>query len=229
MNAPMKCGEAIGRPHEMDELLERVWTLREQGRDDRAGLLEETPIEGGEKWLKALVEEKLVTADSGSVRFSKTGEKEAEQIIRRHRLAERLFADVFRTSEEVWEREACELEHQTVLTEEAISAVCSFLGHPPTCPHGRPIPRGDCCSDFRHELKPFVIPLSESRIAENYRIVFITPKSHMRLDRLAVLGIHPGMDIRIHQKRPSFVLRVGETDVALDPEIVRDIYVKKVA
>lgn len=229
MSSQTKCGQAIGRPHEMDELLERVWTLREQGRDGRADLLEATPIEEGEKWLAGLVGSRLLQVDLEKVKFTRAGEKEAEQIIRRHRLAERLFADVFKTSEEVWEREACELEHQTVLTEEAITAVCAFLGHPPTCPHGRPIPRGGCCSEFSHDLKPFVIPLSESRISDIYRIVFITPQSHMRLDRLAVLGILPGSDIRIHQKKPSYVIRVGETDVALDPDIVKDIYVKKVS
>jgi DtxR family Mn-dependent transcriptional regulator len=213
----------------MDELLEGVWTLREKGRSGSAELLEMATIHEGERWLKELIAANLVQVENGNVQMTKSGEREAEQIIRRHRLAERLFADVFMTTEEVWEREACELEHQTVLTEEAITAVCAFLGHPPTCPHGRPIPRGRCCSDFKHEIKPFVIPLSEARLSDTYRIVFITPKSHMRLDRLAILGILPGSDIRIHQKKPSYVIRAGETDVALDPDIVSDIYVKKVS
>ncbi|MBI3540920.1 MAG: ferrous iron transport protein A, partial [Deltaproteobacteria bacterium] len=47
-------------------------------------------------------------------------------------------------------------------------------------------------------------------------------------DRLAVLGILPGSNIWIHQKRPSYVVRVGQTDIAMDPDIVRDIYVKKI-
>ncbi len=222
------CGEVKGRPHEMDELLERVWTLREKGRDDRAALLSETPVSDGEKWFEALLKDKLISLKEGRVLFTPLGEKEAEQIIRRHRLAERLFADVLLTPEEVWEREACELEHQTVLTDEAISAVCAFLGHPPTCPHGRAIPRGPCCQEFKKEMEPFVIPLSEARITSQYRIVFMTPQSHMRLDRLAVLGILPGSNIWIHQKRPSYVVRVGQTDIAMDPDIVRDIYVKKI-
>jgi hypothetical protein len=32
----------------------------------------------------------------------------------------------------------------------------------------------------------------------------------------------------MHQKNPSFVLEMGETTLALDREIVRDIYVKRV-
>lgn len=228
MKEQSRCGQIVVRPHEMDELLERVWTQKEQGKEDQASLLAATPVEEGERWLKGLLDEKLIHLEGEKIILTHEGEKEAREIIRRHRLTERLFADVLKTSEEVWEREACELEHKTVLTEEAVSAVCSFLGHPPTCPHGRLIPRGRCCSEFKKDLAPFVIPLSEAQVTESYKIVFMTPENHRRLDRLAVLGILPGSTIRIHQKRPSYVIRCGETDVALDLEIIRDIYVKKV-
>lgn len=227
MKGQVTCGEAIGRPHEMDEFLERIWTQRENGKDDSSELLALLSLQDGERWLKSLEEIGLVVLQSGRVSLTSAGEREAEQIIRRHRLAERLFADVFQTSEEVWEREACELEHQTVLTSEAVSAICAFLGHPPTCPHGRPIPRGECCHTFTREIRPYVIPLTEARVTDQYRISFITPKNPRRLDRLAVLGILPGSTIRIHQKQPSYVIRIGETDVALDPEVVKDIYVKQ--
>jgi len=51
--------------------------------------------------------------------------------------------------------------------------LCSFLGHPPQCPHGRPIPPGPCCERHDREIKPLVAPLTEARIGERYRIVFI--------------------------------------------------------
>ncbi len=228
MKSSSTCGQEV-RAHELDELLERVWTLREQGKNEVTDLLSITPIEDGKLWLQQLQTLGLVTLLQNTVKMTKEGEREAEQILRRHRLAERLFADVFLTSEEVWEREACELEHQSVLTEEAVSAVCAFLGHPPTCPHGRPIPRGACCSHFQKEIKPFVIPLTEAALADHYQIVFMTPKSHAPLDRLATLGIHPGGEIRVTQRRPSFVVRVGETDVALDKSLAQDIFVKQIS
>jgi len=87
--------------------------------------------------------------------------------------------------------------------------------------------RGPCCSKFSMGIKAYVIPLTEALIATRYRIVFITPKGGIRLDRLAVLGILPGGEIQIHQKKPAYVIRIGETDVALDDDIVRDIYVKE--
>lgn len=226
MKDPTRCGQTV-HPREMDELLELIWTQREQGKDGEPDILALSPVESAERWLKALVEEKLVVLTDRRVKMTLAGEKEAEQIIRRHRLTERLFADVFQTSEEVWEREACELEHTTVLTDEAVSAICAFLGHPPTCPHGRPIPRGECCEKLVKEIKPHVVPLTETELAYPYRIVFITAQGSMRLDRLAVLGLLPGSIIQIHQKRPSYVIRIGETDVALDRETARDIYVKR--
>jgi Fe2+ transport system protein FeoA len=87
---------------------------------------------------------------------------------------------------------------------------------------------GAMADKFRKEVKPYVIPLDELGLGEEGRIVFITPKSHQRLDRLGNLGIVPGSVLRMHQKNPSHVLQLGETTIALDRDIVKDIYVKKV-
>ncbi|MBI4746096.1 MAG: metal-dependent transcriptional regulator [Deltaproteobacteria bacterium] len=123
-------------------------------------------------------------------------------------------------------RKKCEFEH--ILSPEVTESVCTFLGHPPTCPHGKPIPRGKCCEKFHKEMKPLVTPLNELQPGEEGRIVFIAPKNHTRLDRLSTMGIIPGSIVRLHQKRPSFVLEIGETTLALDGEIVKEIYVKRV-
>jgi DtxR family Mn-dependent transcriptional regulator len=77
-------------------------------------------------------------------------------------------------------------------------------------------------------MKPLVIPLEDLGLGDQGRIVFIVPKSHQRLDRLSVMGMIPGSIVRMHQKHPSFVLEIGETTLALDRDIVKDIYVKKV-
>src|SRR5947209_2137551 len=76
--------------------------------------------------------------------FTEKGRKRAEDIIRRHRLAERLFMQTFRVDDEKEVAEqACRFEH--ILSPEATDSICSFLGHPRTCPHGSPIPAGPCC------------------------------------------------------------------------------------
>jgi DtxR family Mn-dependent transcriptional regulator len=76
--------------------------------------------------------------------FTEKGRKRAEDVIRRHRLAERLFTETFRVHDEKEVAEqACKFEH--ILSPEATDSICSFLGHPRTCPHGSPIPAGECC------------------------------------------------------------------------------------
>src|SRR5258706_2373021 len=79
------------------------------------------------------------------VELTPRGMKRAADIIRRHRLAERLFTDsLAMDSETEIEQQACKFEH--ILSPEATDKICIFLNHPRTCPHGSPIPPGPCCS-----------------------------------------------------------------------------------
>ena len=78
------------------------------------------------------------------VELTPRGMKRAGDIIRRHRLAERLFTDsLAMDSETEIEQQACKFEH--ILSAEATDKICTFLNHPRTCPHGSPIPPGPCC------------------------------------------------------------------------------------
>jgi putative ABC transport system ATP-binding protein len=81
---------------------------------------------------------------SAIVELTPRGRQRAADIIRRHRLAERLFTDsLAMDSETEIEQQACKFEH--ILSPEATDKICAFLGHPRTCPHGAPIPPGPCC------------------------------------------------------------------------------------
>jgi putative ABC transport system ATP-binding protein len=88
-----------------------------------------------------------VSVGDGSliVEFTAAGRRRAEDVIRRHRLAERLFTDsLAMDSETEIEQQACKFEH--ILSPSATDKICTFLGHPRTCPHGSPIPLGPCCA-----------------------------------------------------------------------------------
>jgi DtxR family Mn-dependent transcriptional regulator len=209
----------------IEELLERLWTVREQGVTvrpdlggqafdfDPSGAVDEAQRRG---WIAAYPDRLELTA---------AGEQQAAGVMRRHRLAERLLFDVIHVDTAAMEAGACELEHAHILSEEATDRVCAFLGHPPTCPHDRPIPRGRCCEKFSSEVRPLVTPLSAGSIGADYRIVFIASRSHRRLDRLCSLGVVPGARLRLHQRLPAFIVQVGGTDIALEPEIADDIFV----
>ncbi|MBI4515215.1 MAG: metal-dependent transcriptional regulator [Deltaproteobacteria bacterium] len=209
----------------IEELLERLWTVREQGVPLRPTLAGEAFDFDAPAALAEATRRALVAVNHDRLELTASGDECAAGVIRRHRLAERLFFDVIHVDTAAMEAGACELEHSHILSEEATDRVCAFLGHPPTCPHDRPIPRGRCCEIFTREVRPLVTPLSEGSISGEYRIVFIASRSHRRLDRLCALGVVPGAELRLHQRLPAFMIQVGGTDIALEPEIAADIFV----
>jgi DtxR family Mn-dependent transcriptional regulator len=208
-----------------DEILELIWTLREERRATRQLLVERSEEERPEDLLEELVAGGLVEASGDELRLTRTGEDRAKGIIRRHRLAEVLLHNLFDVDSSQMESSACKFEH--ILTTPVADSVCSFLGHPPVCPHGRAIPRGDCCDRIRAEIQPLVTRLSDAVLGTSVRIVFIAPKSRKRLEKLSSLGIVPGSRLRLLQRNPSYVLQIGETTVAVDRDITDEIYVKR--
>ena len=227
----------IERSQREDEILEAVWVEREAGRDGGRGALERAstrsrsaseahaPVAGtGVDELGALQRAGLVGLAGDRVALTEAGEGRARDVVRRHRLTERLFHDLLAAGEKTAEAQACEFEH--ILSPEATESVCTLLGHPPTCPHGKPIPPGRCCGTFERTVRPLVTGLRSFPLGAKGRIVFIAPKFHDRMDRLAALGVTPGSTLRLHQRSPSFVIEVGETTIALDPEIANEVFVK---
>jgi len=210
--------------HGQDEILELLWTFREERKFSRAEILRSTEEAGPERLLEELVEGGMVEISGEEIFLTKDGEQRARGIIRRHRLAEVLLQNLFELDNVQLESSACQFEH--ILSEPVVESVCTFLGHPPACPHGRPIPRGECCDRIRTEIRPLVMRLTEASLGATVRIVFITPRSKKRLEKLSSLGIVPGSRLRLLQRNPSFVLQIGQTTIALDRDITDEIYVK---
>ena len=208
-----------------DEILELLWSMREKGSKSYADLVSGINDSGTSDALLKMEKSGLVAVSGNEVQLAEKGEARARDLTRRHRLAERLFHDVLEVGMQESEETACEVEH--FLSPSVTDSVCSFLGHPPTCPHGKPIPRGECCSRYKAEMKPLVMKLKELDIGSKGRIVFIVPSENSRLERLASMGILPGSIIRLKQKRPSFVLEIDETTLAIDSLIAEEIYVKE--
>lgn len=212
-----------------EEFLEAIFAEAEAGRSDRASVTgrlgDHAPGSGADDFA-GLAALGLARLDGDRVLLTEEGERRARGVVRRHRLAERLFRDLLDLSEKATESQACEFEH--ILSPEATDSVCTLLGHPPTCPHGKSIPPGNCCSAAHRSVQSLVTGLPHFPIGETGRIVFITPRYHDRMDRLAALGVVPGCEVRLHQRAPAYVLELGETTVAIDPEIAGEIFLKRV-
>jgi len=211
---------------QIDEALELIWLLNEDGHQSLKRFRLSSEDDDVETLIPALEKEGLVVISEEKIKFTEKGHSMARALIRRMRLAERLFTDVFEMPEDMVINDACKMEH--ILSEELTDSVCTFLGHPPTCPHGKPIPRGECCKKYKVEIVPVVTRLSEFEVGSKGRIVFIVPAEPSRLNKLNYLGITAGSVIKLLQRNPSYVIKIDETTIAIDPEIAKEIYVKKV-
>ena len=207
-----------------DELLEIIWTMREEGKAGIDDIVSSCTLTDCEAILKQLTRSGWIDVKGQTVELLAKGEKRARELVRRHRLSLRMFYDLFALDGA--EAEACKFEH--ILSPEVTDSVCTLLGHPPHSPDGKPIPRGECCAMFRQDMKPLVGPLADLMPGDQAKIVFITPGSHSRLDRLSAMGVVPGSIVKLHQKRPSYVIQLGETTIAVDKDITKEIFVKKV-
>jgi len=143
---------------QIDEILEQLWIMRENDEPmvpDNVRVIGPMPLD---RALDTMIQAGLIHARGAESVLSHHGERRASDIIRRHRLAELLFCDTLELRNEAeLEAQACKFEH--ILSTEATDKICTFLGHPRTCPHGAPIPLGPCCaSDPVSKLRDAVTP-----------------------------------------------------------------------
>src|SRR5579875_2096369 len=80
----------------------------------------------------------LVLAGDRHLQLTDLGKHEATAVMRKHRLAERLLADVIGLDWEDLHIEACRWEH--VMSEAVERKIVAMLAEPLVCPHGNPIP-----------------------------------------------------------------------------------------
>jgi len=208
-----------------EELLEYIWvTAEEQGSTNIKSLYEKFDKETAGVVLSEMVQKKLLTIHDSVILLSETGQKKAMPIIRRHRLAERLLNDVLGVSDEVFERGACQFEH--FINEDIVISICTLLGHPAVCPHGKMIPPGECCSRAKRKLQSVLGPLSRLRAGVKAKVVYITTGSQISSEWLSSVGVVPGLKFKVHHRKPSLVIQFGETQLALDDDIAKNIYVR---
>ncbi|MBZ5541170.1 MAG: ATP-binding cassette domain-containing protein [Acidobacteriia bacterium] len=128
-----------------DHLLEQIWVCGEEGTPARVERIRTPGSVSPIKTLGRLVDLHLAEVRDSEVRLTERGSRRARDVIRRHRLAERLFKDTFAIDDSEAHTQACKFEH--IISPELDQRICAFLGHPKTCPHGNPIPPGDCCPE----------------------------------------------------------------------------------
>jgi DtxR family Mn-dependent transcriptional regulator len=213
----------------IEEAAEHLYDLSERGAPVTADALTEVFPKGDPAPALRRMEAKglLEMRADGTLALTPEGRDLGRTILRRNRLAETLLQTVLDVKGRDMELTACEFEH--VLTPTVEESVCTFLGHPPVCPHGKPIPPGTCCSSFSVDVAPVVMRLEKLPLGERGLVTYITPGERPRLHRLAGLGLVPGATLRLLQRRPSLVVEIGETTLALDERVAAAIFVRREA
>lgn len=207
-----------------EEILEALWiTVEEEG----GAFLdpEKTSFPLDDPAYRELTDNALVEIRQGMVYFRPEGREEGQTTIRRHRLAERLMIDVLNIRGDAGDYKACQFEH--LLNEGVDTKVCTMLNHPTTCPHGKHIPPGDCCSEARAQGDLGVVPLTEFKSGQEGEIAYIQTEDNKKMQKLMAMGVLPGNRIVLVQSFPSHIFRVGFSEFAIDTNLAREIFVRK--
>lgn len=162
--------------------------------------------------------------DANNLELTARGWDEARSCVRRHRLAERLLADVLDIRKEELHEFGCKFEH--VLQKGVEANICTLLGHPATCPHGSPIPEGECCRENRRRPRKLVLSLSECEVEDKGKVAYIRTDNGQIMNKLTAMGILPGLSIQLLRKTPSHLFQIGESQFAIDKKLANHIYVR---
>ena len=210
---------------DIEEALGVIWTSIQRGNDNFEKKKKIVKQGVGENIMDLLINGKYVVKEANKIKLTDIGEDLGKQLTRRHRLTERLLADVLDFNRQDIEKIACDLEHN--LSTDLADSICTLLGHPKQCPHGNPIPEGNCCKHSSSKIESIVVPLSKIDIAEEVTLSYIVTTNHDYMHKLLSIGMVPGTKLKLHQKFPTYIVKVNETQIALDGEVANLIYVRK--
>lgn len=203
---------------EADEILEALW-MESEGKPPLAL----TALQDS-RAFKELCELDLAAVAGERAVLTERGRREAEGAVRRHRLAERLMADVLHVDAPSLDEASCRVEH--ALHAGIEDKVCALLGHPRVCPHGKPIPRGDCCALGAMPGEKLVARLADLDVNEGGRVSYLYSEEPTRIQELVAIGVLPGASVKLIRKFPAFVFALGESEFAVDEQMARAIYVR---
>jgi DtxR family Mn-dependent transcriptional regulator len=155
--------------------------------------------------LKRLADMGLITYKPyGRFSLTPAGERRAHEIIRRHRLAERLLTDILDVPLDEVHDAACRLEH--VLSPDLEKRIAQKLGDPELCPHGNPIDAS---------AEDGTIALTDAAPGRLVTIVRLDEESPDVVRYLAERHLLPGSRVKVSAREPlgdAVVLEVdGET------------------
>lgn len=164
----------------------------------------------------------LITRPDGGVALTDVGKREAIEVIRRHRIAERFLVDVLQIPWESVHEDACLLEH--AMSPRVLSALEAYLDNPSVCPHGHPIPSDDGSLPV---LKGE--PLSGALVGSDGLVVRVGEDDDAVLAYLGTIGLVPGAHVHVRELAPfsgPLLISVGGVEHAVSREVADTVFVE---
>jgi DtxR family transcriptional regulator, Mn-dependent transcriptional regulator len=160
------------------------------------------------------------------------GNRLATQVMRKHRLAERLLTDVIGLEWELVHEEACRWEH--VISENVERRLLELLDHPVESPYGNPIPGlGELGEDaVGEDFMAGVEPLSKAAGTESSRVLVRRISEEMQKDEALMsamrrVGALPDKTVTIQSTPDGVLVGAGGESAEIFPEAADHIFVKK--
>ena len=210
----------------IEEYLEMIYRIEERdGVTKTSDLVSALNVAPGTvtNTVKRLEKEQLVTHEPyRGVKLTENGKKIAIDVIRRHRLSERLLTDFLHIDWGEAHEAACKLEHG--VTNRVTNKLEEALGHPSTCPHGNPIPATNG-TIIEENSRPLVELLKK----EKSTISRIAQEKADILNYLETQRLVPGTSVEILEKAPfegPIILKAGHNTIVLSQKMASIIHVK---
>jgi DtxR family transcriptional regulator, Mn-dependent transcriptional regulator len=172
-----------------EEYCEAIWELKEDDVDViQARVAERLHVSrpAVSEMMKRMHGEGFVQLDGSVINLTADGRRLAEQVVRRHRLAERLLTDILGLSWADAHLEAGKWEH--VISDPVERAINRLLDNPTTCPHGNPIPGSSYAA-------PATVALSDIAVGAKFTVTRIPEELEFTpglLDFLEDASVLPG-------------------------------------
>jgi DtxR family Mn-dependent transcriptional regulator len=182
---------------------------------ERLGLSAPSVSEG----VARLAEQGLLTLDEDRlVGLTDRGREWAMSVMRKHRLAERLLADVIGLDPAFIHDEACRWEH--VISDRVEARIAELLGNPTTSPYGNPIPGTDV---------PAAEPVSLELVVDGEVVLHSLSEAVQRNEdvvrRLFAAGLVAGTTAKVERDGDDVALVGDGGRVTLVPDAARLVYV----
>ncbi|MEX2486939.1 MAG: iron dependent repressor, metal binding and dimerization domain protein, partial [Nitriliruptoraceae bacterium] len=160
----------------------------------------------------------LKLAADRTVRLTDTGRDKALHVMRKHRLAERLLADVIGLDPAYIHDEACRWEH--VISDRVEEKIADLLGNPTTSPYGNPIPGAEV-----DEVQ--LVPLAEADPGpvRLHSISESLQRDATVIGELHANGMLAGEIVDIARDGDTIELSHGGHRITVTPDAARLIYV----